>query len=271
MSSTVVARSPVAYRVLSDVDLVGLVVSALLDDDRGRATRAVHSLCLSSTTVRAAVLASVLASVQRVRMDAPLPAVLQQMTSLVSLHVGPGRLDPSQLPQLTRLQADGVSSLQALASIIQLTRLRELRLGIAAADGYGDTWAALHGISCLSSLSSLGMGLPEMQQLPDAIGQLTALTNLGIAYCSIIQQLPEAIGQLTALSSLDLGYCSSLQHLPETLSQLTALSSLSLLGICCTRFQAVAGIMQRTKRLQELGLSIHGDDLEDARRAMHIF
>jgi hypothetical protein len=41
-------------------------------------------LCFASTSVCAAVLASV----RHVRMDAPLQAVLQQMASLVSLHVG---------------------------------------------------------------------------------------------------------------------------------------------------------------------------------------
>jgi hypothetical protein len=46
----------------------------------------------------------VLASVQRVRVGAPLPAVLQQMASLASLHLGPGPLDSlAQLPQLNRL------------------------------------------------------------------------------------------------------------------------------------------------------------------------
>jgi hypothetical protein len=89
-------------RVLSDVDLVGLIISTLHDDgDPGLAPRAAPSLCLTSKAVRAAVLASV----QRVRMDAPLPAVLRQMASLLSLRVGPGPLDRSQLAQLTLLQA----------------------------------------------------------------------------------------------------------------------------------------------------------------------
>jgi hypothetical protein len=57
------------------------------------------------------------------------------MASLVSLHVGgPGPLDPSHLRQLTRLMADGNSSPQALSAIMQLTRLRELRLDIDAYD-----------------------------------------------------------------------------------------------------------------------------------------
>jgi hypothetical protein len=93
---------PQLERVLSDVDFE-LILSLLHDDDegegdRGPATRAAHSLCLSGASVCAAVLASV----QRARMDTPLAAVLQQMVSLVSLNVGPGPWDPSQLRQLTR-------------------------------------------------------------------------------------------------------------------------------------------------------------------------
>jgi hypothetical protein len=129
MHSVDPAPSTRAEHVLSDADLVGLITSMLHDDtdDRGPTTRAARSLCLTSK----AVLAAVLASVRRVRMDGTL-AVLQQMASLVSLRVGPGPLDPSQLRQLTHLQADGVSSLQILLAILQLTRLRELRLEIAA-------------------------------------------------------------------------------------------------------------------------------------------
>jgi hypothetical protein len=149
MSATVAVarRSPAEEQVLGNVDLFGLVLSMLHNDDcwededsedseiscdsdgdsdaddtegdRRLATRAAQSLCLASKSVRAAVLASV----QRVRMDAPLP-VLQHMASLVSLHVGgPGTLDPSQLRQLTRLEADDVSSPQAVSATMQLTRL----------------------------------------------------------------------------------------------------------------------------------------------------
>jgi hypothetical protein len=96
------------------------------------ATRAAHSLFLTSASVRAAVLASV----DYVGMDAPLP-VLQRMTSLGSLRVGPGPLDPSHLPQLTCLQADGLSSPQALSAVMQLTRLQALKLGIGTDDYSG--------------------------------------------------------------------------------------------------------------------------------------
>jgi Leucine-rich repeat (LRR) protein len=214
-------------QVLSIADLVGIITSTIhdgddeLDDDtndRGRATRA-HSLCLTSKPVYAAVLASV----QRVRMD----AVLQRMASLVSLRVGPGPLDHCQLPQLTSLRADGVSSPQALSAIMQLTRLQELRLDIVGDDPWG-AWCALHDITRLTSLSSLGLSFPRMQQLPDVFCQLAALSSLRLEDCRCLQQLPNAISQLTSLTSLHLHDCCSLQQLPSTIDQLAALSSLHL-------------------------------------------
>jgi hypothetical protein len=146
--------------ILGDVDPVGIVLSLLLDtckDDRALATRAAHSLCLTSTSVRAAVLACV----QRVRMDAPLPALLQRMASLVSLHVGAGPLDTvAQLPKLTRLQADGISSPLTLSAIMQLTGLQELRLGKEEVDS-DDMRRALDGISCLTSLCSMAISYEQ--------------------------------------------------------------------------------------------------------------
>jgi hypothetical protein len=112
-----------------DDDKDSLWLNLRHDDEDGwkLATRAAHSLCLTSESVRAAVLASV----QRVRMDTPRLPVLQHMGSLVSLRVGRGPIDPiAQLPQLTRLWAYGISSPQDLSAIMQLTRLEELVLGI---------------------------------------------------------------------------------------------------------------------------------------------
>jgi hypothetical protein len=190
MSSTVgLSRLSPAEQVLSNADLVGLITSQLLHDDGDRgllATRAGHSLCLTNKPVRAAVLASV----QRVCVDRLLP-VLQQMASLVSLHIGPGPLDSlAQLRQLTCLQADSISSPQALSAIMQLTRLQELRLG-SDADDSADTRRALQQcISSLRKLSSLCIRVTKMQQLPDTIGTLTALSSLVLSSCDSLQQLP---------------------------------------------------------------------------------
>jgi hypothetical protein len=138
------ARSSPGENVLGEVDFMGLILSELLlqgggggggQEDLKLGTRAANSLCLASKSVRTAVLASV----QRVRMDGPQPAVLQHMASLVSLHVSPGcsRLrfvHADTLQQLTCLRADGIMGPRTLSAIVQLTRLLELRLEIVARD-----------------------------------------------------------------------------------------------------------------------------------------
>jgi Leucine-rich repeat (LRR) protein len=221
------ARPPRAEQVLGNADLVGLITSMIKDEAGSTNARAAHSLCLASKSVSAAVLASV----QRVRMGAPLPAVLQQMASLASLYVGPGPMDSlAQLRQLTRLRADRIGSPQALSAIMQLTRLQVLQLDIDADDCMAMRHA-LQGISCLGSLSSLVARYPQMKQLPNAIGQPAALSSLDLGWCRSLQQLPDTIGQLAALTSLDLCKCSSLLQLPDTIGQLSALGSLYL-GEC---------------------------------------
>jgi Leucine-rich repeat (LRR) protein len=199
------AGCPRAEQVLSDVNRVG-IISSMLKGGRP-APQAAHRLCLTSRAVHAAVLASV----RRVRVDAPLP-VLQQMSSLVSLRVaGPGRLEPCEQPQLScTLRTNGICSLQALPAIMQLTKLEELGLYINAADSV-DMRHALQCISYLSTLSSLRIRFSQMEQLPATIGQLTALSSLDLCNCISLQQLPAAIGQLAALTSLDLCDCISLQ------------------------------------------------------------
>jgi hypothetical protein len=260
------ALLPSAERVLGDVDLVGLLILILLDDEydeddddddeglQGVATRAAHSLCLTSKSVRAAVLASV----QSIYMNEPLP-VLQQMVALASLHIGPGPVDLSQLAHLTRLQADDISSPQDLSAIMQLTRLRELWLDSQADDGE-DMRRALRSISRLSSLTRLGIDFSEIRQLPDTIGPLTALTSLDLSGCNRLQQLPAIIGQLTAiigqltaLTRLDLSGCYSLEQLLNTIGDLTTLSSLDLDG--CYSLEQLPNTIGDLPTLSSLDLS----------------
>jgi hypothetical protein len=242
-----------AEQVLSNADLVGVITPMLKDHDGGTdaeqelATRAARSLCLASMAVRAAVLASV----RRVRMDRPLPAVLQKMASLVSLDVGPGLLDPSQLRQLTRLRAGGISSPQALLAIMQLTRLQELRLDIGADDAK-EMMRALQSISSLRSLGSLDISFPKMKELPATIVHLAALSSLNLGGCSSLQQLPDTIGQMASLCSMDLSYCIGLVQLPDTIGQLTALSSLHLGG--CDILQQLPDTIGHLTALSSLDL-----------------
>jgi hypothetical protein len=69
----------------------------MLDAQLQMATRAAHSLRLASQSACTALLASV----QRVGMASPLPAILRQMASLASLHAaGAEPLDRFQLRRL---------------------------------------------------------------------------------------------------------------------------------------------------------------------------
>ena len=65
--------------------------------------------------------------------------------------------------------------------------------------------------------------------LPDAIGGLTALEELGLTGCSITA-LPAAIGELKELKYLFLEGCSSLTSLPNAIGELKALTYLNLEG-----------------------------------------
>jgi hypothetical protein len=65
--------------------------------------------------------------------------------------------------------------------------------------------------------------------LPDAIGGLTALEELGLTGCSITA-LPAAIGELKVLKYLFLEGCSSLTSLPNAIGELKALTYLNLEG-----------------------------------------
>jgi len=64
------------------------------------------------------------------------------------------------------------------------------------------------------------------QTIPESIGHLTALNQLGLAY-NQLTTLPESIGHLTALNQLVLQN-NQLTTLPESIGHLTALNQLSL-------------------------------------------
>jgi hypothetical protein len=69
-----------------------------------------------------------------------------------------------------------------------------------------------------------------LQQLPDTIGQLTALGSLDLLMCSSLQQLPDTFGQLTALTRLSIAYCKTLQYLPAGMHLLKGIGKLDKRG-----------------------------------------
>ena len=68
----------------------------------------------------------------------------------------------------------------------------------------------------------------KLAALPDAIGELGALTKLVLYGCTSLAALPDAIGELKALRTLDLSGCPSLAALPDSIGKLGALSTLDL-------------------------------------------
>ena len=62
--------------------------------------------------------------------------------------------------------------------------------------------------------------------------------------CSSLAELPDAIGELKALTTLDLSYCSSLAALPAAIGELGALTELGVTGCYFTKLP-VAIILDR--------------------------
>lgn len=83
-------------------------------------------------------------------------------------------------------------------------------------------------------LGWLDISSAELKQIPDSIGQLSALECLDCSF-NKLTSLPESIGQLAALTELN---CSNnfLKSLPESLGQLMALTELDCSNNLLTRF-----------------------------------
>jgi internalin A len=81
-------------------------------------------------------------------------------------------------------------------------------------------------IGQLTALTSLGLRGNQLTAVPDSIGQLTALTEL-VLTGNQLTAVPDWIGQLTALTGLFLSY-NRLRAVPDSIGQLTALTTLGL-------------------------------------------
>ena len=71
-------------------------------------------------------------------------------------------------------------------------------------------------------------GCDNLQQLPTSIGQLTALEDLRLGWCTRLDALPDSISGLRGLRRLYMDGCSSLSDLPSTFGLLTALNELGI-------------------------------------------
>ena len=124
-----------------------------------------------------------------------------------------------------------LGSLHALVSLkfmnLKTAPQRIPRRGAGSIDPFGN----MHSIMHLTTLRDLYLIDLSLQQLPDSIGQLTALQALTLSAC--LTRLPDSIGQLTALQFLNLTNCNRLVGLPDSIRQLTALKLLKLRNCGC--------------------------------------
>ncbi|KAL5999707.1 hypothetical protein ACLOJK_038003 [Asimina triloba] len=85
------------------------------------------------------------------------------------------------------------------------------------------------GLGQLKKLKSLRIErLKMLTHLPDSLGQLQSLETLRIDSCEKLESLPEGLGQLKKLKSLRIGYLKMLTHLPDSLGQLQSLETLKI-------------------------------------------
>jgi hypothetical protein len=91
------------------------------------------------------------------------------------------------------------------------------------------------------------------RQVPEAIGQLTALRQLHLNNCRGLTSLPESIGRLSSLQHLDVSGCRQLRSLPDSFVQLSALQHLDLVA----RWRAPRAALksERGPKLHGLGAS----------------
>ena len=96
------------------------------------------------------------------------------------------------------------------------------------ADSQATVSAVVEALAFRGTTKKLELQSEEAVEIPECLGQLTALEELELNECTSLVALPETINGLTALQELDLGGCSSLVALPDTISKLTALKELNL-------------------------------------------
>lgn len=103
----------------------------------------------------------------------------------------------SQLQQLQHLELQ--LPLRHLPSISQLSQLQHLLLGCLT----DEVTSITQHIGQLCHLESLTLvGWSGLQQLPDGLGDLEALTQLGLKDCGQLMALPASLGRLRSLRRL---------------------------------------------------------------------
>jgi hypothetical protein len=94
---------------------------------------------------------------------------------------------------------------------------------------------------------------PSVSALPDSIGELHDLLEVGIESCASLTCLPVTISKLFSLKWLFLYKNESLRELPDSIGDLCCLEILTVSG--CPRLTSVPDTICKLTKLQELDLS----------------
>ncbi|KAJ4711542.1 Disease resistance protein [Melia azedarach] len=133
-----------------------------------------------------------------------------------------------ELENLSALQSLYISScpeLMALSGLENLISLKSLKID----DFHPLSSLPEHGLRGLDSLQYVSLSNCEnLASLPEAMQHLTGLKLLHIWSCPQMETLPEWLGNLASLQELELWYCENLICLPESMHRLTALQFLSI-------------------------------------------
>jgi len=135
---------------------------------------------------------------------------------------------------LERVLKENSDSRHEFLEAVKRSPPRELKVDLR--DSAGDTQENVTAV--IEALAANGASKCEVLSLysavatevPNCLGELTALKELLLDGCISLVSLPESMGQMTALETLRLDKCSSLVSLPESMGQMTALKTLRIQG-----------------------------------------
>jgi Leucine-rich repeat (LRR) protein len=159
-----------------------------------------------------------------------IPELTRQFTALKSLelvHLEALTVLPTNLWQLNKLELLTLEHLPLISKISEeishLQSLRHLKLA-----GMPLLSVLPLGLWQLSKLETLYLVYIPLHNIPEELGQLSALTLLELEQMYSVKTLPQSLGQLQKLEMLKLAGLANIEALPETIAQLTALKTLHL-------------------------------------------
>ncbi|XP_074296979.1 protein SUPPRESSOR OF npr1-1, CONSTITUTIVE 1-like [Silene latifolia] len=168
-----------------------------------------------------------------------LPSSFKELTSLQKIWIGNSGLEdvlPANLSMFRELCYLCISSYSAvslrsmLKVVEQLPNIRVIGIeGFQDEQQLGEYFSDMSPFLLLQSLCELILvGRPQIRSLPEQLGLLTRITNLGIRLFEDLEEISVWLCNLSSLESLELILCRSLNCLPskEAMMHLTRLRRL---------------------------------------------